>query len=204
MTWVALREAVYSWVNDVLNAGASTIPAWGTIPAAFGNVPIIFNYQPGPRPTVAYVGLRIITKRHIGLPYEAPVYLKSPGYLSNSGIMQALQEAEATVSIQGYGAGSDAYLEAIDESLHAYWWNDIITGLGLFHRDHSDIRDISMIIDEAPEQRFVFEANFGVPDLMQFAPSGGVPWIEFVDVSGVVTDPSGNNPQTLTEPQIGE
>jgi hypothetical protein len=175
------QTAITNLLNGYTDANGQAWP--GVIPSAYPPpVPLaIWAFLGAPRPTGLYVSLNTIGGSDFGAGYESPAVpiRDSDGNVASYG-QGVFWDEDKTLSVQAHGAGASDLLDVIHNSLKTPWWRDVLASVGLVFRDHTNPRDISMMIDDQPEIRWVMEITFGLPTELD---QPQVPWIQFVNLT---------------------
>jgi hypothetical protein len=180
VTQKQFQTALTNYLNGYTDASGITWP--GVLTQAYLTPPVVaWSYQGAPRPPFPYISLNIIGKADVGEGYESPAVPVRDASGNITGYTQAVfWDEDHTVSVQGHGATAPDILDVIHNSLKAPWWLDVLRSTGLAPRDHTAPRDISNIIDDQPEVRWVMEITFGMPAEID---QPQAPWIEFVQLT---------------------
>lgn len=159
MKYSELNTAVYNWVDN--NTDLLTI----------------FADQKAPRPDSKYITIKIFAINMIGhRQFSDP---------NDNGEWTINYNEDFSVSIQSYGEGTQDDLQLLKDSLQLQSNIDDFESIGIAVRNESDITDISTLIDNTIEKRFLFEVRMGFTrTLEEFV---GV--IEDVDITPAYNQP---------------
>lgn len=136
MLYSELRQKIYNWV--------------------FNNItlPVIWEDQNAPRPDQAYIGIKI------------NVYTKmnqaNALYPNNTGDRIIKYDEDFTVSIKSYGDGTDDNLQQLKDSLQKEVVKQQLIADGIAVRFDNEITDITTLIDQTREVRFIYEVFMGM------------------------------------------
>lgn len=136
MLYSELREIIYNWIYD----NTSLIAIW--------------DNENAPRPNIPYISLRILSISKIGQSYY-----DSPDH---NGDRIIKYDEDFTLSIRSYGQGTDDNLQLLKDSLQKESVIQYLQRNGLSIRNENNITDISILIDETREERFLYEVFFGI------------------------------------------
>lgn len=145
------------------------------IEAAAVDVPVIFANENGDRPPQPYIAMAV---------RWAHASKAEQGVVGDDGAMEVCQHTDATVELQGYGAGAFQGLEGLQLRLQHPLFEDRAEALGLAVFDRGRLENIPVLRDGARyEQRAVLE--LGVRYATSVSGAAGV--IETVAGSGVTS-----------------
>jgi hypothetical protein len=136
MLYSELREIIFNWVAD----NTSLI--------------IIWENENAPRPDANYISLKITPFVKIG----------QSNYLSpdNNGDRIIKYDEDFTVGIKSYGPGTDDNLQVLKDSLQKETVFQNLYNDNIAVRNENEIADITVLIDETREERFLYEVFMGM------------------------------------------
>lgn len=136
MLYSELKEIIYNWVSD----NTSLI--------------IIRENENAPRPDENYISLKISPFLKIG----------QSNYLSpdDNGDRVIKYDEDFTVSIKSYGAGTEDNLQALKDSLQKETVYQKLYNDNIAVRNENEITDITVLIDQTREERFLYEVFMGM------------------------------------------
>lgn len=136
MKYSELRQNLYNWLNDKTS------------------ILIIFANQNGPRPNEKFIELRLTSISKLGhKDYTAPD--------DTTGIRIARIIEDFVLALTSYGSETDDELQKIKEAFNTTEYINELSATGIAVRNDSDIRDISVEIDNEIEERYIYEINMG-------------------------------------------
>lgn len=172
-----LRDAIADWVDGVLNP-VPEVPE-GEEPPVIVPVPWVWANEKGMRPKVPYLALNLITQTERGGPSYSLVDV-DPEDPEDVGIQTIRQEISATLSIQAFYSGGESLIHRLRNSLKTEAGRAKAAALGISVLDAPAVKDISSIIDESPEHRWLWELTIGTAEVIEDAPG----YIANVDYTG--------------------
>jgi len=170
-----LEDNIWEWVNFVINTDAQPDDS---------GIQIVWGWGKGVRPKSQYISLNIISNPQKGQVYKSNVVVTKVDNVE-SGIQKFLYENECTVSIQGYGDMMADMLDLLRISSDFLVVSEKIQTLGLSLRKAGDVTNISEVLDEQNEQRFLLEVVFGYASTAEDKPG----WMTAIDYKGEYNPP---------------
>jgi hypothetical protein len=126
-----LREKIYNWVSSNTT------------------LLVIWEEQNAPRPDEAYIGIKINIFSKVGQANAlAP---------DGAGDRIVKYDEDFTLSIKSYGEGTDDDLQQLKDSLQKDSVQQQLIVDGIAVRFDNEVRDISTLIDQTRETRFIYE-----------------------------------------------
>lgn len=180
MTLTTLKEAIWGWVDYVINP-IVPVPVGDPQPAG---VPIIWGWGKGPRPKEKYLSLNITSHPQLGQVYKSDVVITEVDG-EDVGTQTFIYQREAFVSIQGYGAAAGDLLEALRISPDFLATSEKLDTLNICVRRIGEVKDISEAVDEQNEQRWLLEVVIGYAQVITDEPG----WMEDIEYSGEYKPP---------------
>lgn len=113
------------------------------------NAQVIKADQPGARPPLPYLTVKVGSPVHQGQPGRQDKYTSGVN-LTRYHSTYALSE----VSIQGFGAGSLEWLEQARMALGTYEAQALTDSLGVSFQDYTEIIDVSALLDTSIEPHY--------------------------------------------------
>ncbi len=137
MTYTEVENGIYDWASSIIA------------------VSVIFADDNGPRPSLPYITINVTTTVKVGQANkEFPI--------PDTGIQKIRYNEDVSLSLNGYGVGANDQLQLLKDSLQKESVRDTLRVDGLVIRDDSTgITDISTLIDETIEKRWLFEIFMG-------------------------------------------
>lgn len=180
MTLTSLKEAIWGWVDYVINPIVE-VEVGEPQPAG---IPIIWGWGKGPRPKEKYLSLNITSHPQLGEVYKSNVVITEVDG-EDIGTQTLIFQREAFVSIQGYGAAAGELLEALRISPDLLAVADKLYTLNICVRRMNEVKDISEVLDEQNEQRWLLEVVIGYAQTATDQPG----WMEDIEYSGEYKPP---------------
>lgn len=146
MTQTEKEDKVFEWIDYILNPPAEE----GETPPP--TIPIIWEGEPGVRPDCSYVTLKM---------EDVPQGTVQKGKANSIGIATARGDGKLIISTQGYGKGSDEYLNTIKENSELESVLAFLDTKDLAIWSIGTIIPIPEIIDNVPEERYEMEIILG-------------------------------------------
>lgn len=172
----ALEDKIREWADFVIN---------GSVLIDENKTPIIWGWGKGPRPKKQYISMSIISNPQKGQVYKSNVEI-SIVEGSEKGIQTLIFEYECTVSIQGYGDLMADKLDVLRISPEFIKVSEKLDSLDIVIRKTGDVTDISEVIDEQNEKRFLLEVVVGYAATAEDEPG----WMTNVNYSGNYNPPA--------------
>jgi hypothetical protein len=141
ITYTEIENRIIQWIKRTLiicNISAAVIKA----------------NQNGPRPSLPYINMNVTTITKVG-------QAETPTSTDEFGVGDIKYNEDSSVSLQGFGKGSNDILQALKNSLQKEDTRQYLNSCGLVIRDDSSITDISLLIDATIEKRYLLEIMFG-------------------------------------------
>lgn len=135
MTYSQLETELYNWAS--INT----------------TVPVIFADENGTRPDGNYITLKVMTFSKIGQKDELPA--------DNNGDRSVKYDEDFTLNIEGYGRGVQDNIQELKDSLQRESGLQALYQVGIAVRADSDITDVSALLDETIEKRYLYEIMMG-------------------------------------------
>lgn len=135
MTYSQLETELYNWASN----NTSVLVIWAD--------------ENGARPDENYITLKVMTFSKIGQKDELPT--------DNSGDRKVKYDEDFTVNIEGYGIGVQDNIQELKDSLQLESVLQSLVQAGIAVRADSDITDISVLLDETIEKRYLYEIMMG-------------------------------------------
>lgn len=133
-----------------------------------------------PRPNLPYITIRISSAVIVGQPFTP---IKADG----TGVGKIKYDEDFTVALNSFGRNSDTYLQEIKHYLNTSAGRDKLTSLCLSIRnENGPITDISLLIDETIEKRYLYEIFLGYAQTYD----DDVGFIEDVEITDTINQPS--------------
>ena len=123
------------------------------------SVPVIFADENGTRPNENYLSLKVMNYLKIGQKDELKI--------DNNGNRSVKYDEDVTVNIEGYGIGVQDNIQELKDSLQLDSVIQSLVSVGIAVRADSDITDISTLLDETIEKRYLYEIMMGFSRKLQ-------------------------------------
>lgn len=117
------------------------------------SVLVIFADGNGTRPDENYISLKIMTISKIGQKDELSTDI--------NGDRKIKYDEDFTLNIEGYGIGVNDNIQELKDSLQKETVIQALVQAGIAVRNDSDITDISELLDETIEKRYLYEVMMG-------------------------------------------
>lgn len=165
MTFKTLRENLASYIDNIITESSDITE----------DVTIRWNNLPGPRPSIPYIGL------NMNLTYDG--IDKVTDRVDDDGNRIIRQKYKITLDINSYGLGSDEILKVISKDLQRQSREIELNNLGLSLQSIGEMNDITDIIDQEVEPRYMMELNLVYSEEML----DNVDYIDDADINGETT-----------------
>ena len=164
-TQSAKKDAIFTWIDTILNPEGSTI-----------QVPLVWEGENGPRPTNPYLKMNITSDNHLGQPYKSLVN-ETTECLTITG------QGVISLSIQAFYEGADEYLNALKQANELESIQELLESLGIVIRNFGTITAMSEIFQEEAEKRWSMDVTIGY----QWSTTDKAGYINDVNYSGNYT-----------------
>jgi hypothetical protein len=164
-TQSAKKDAIFIWIDTILNPEGSTI-----------HIPLIWEGENGPRPVYPYLKLNITSDVHLGQPYKSLVN-------ETTECLTIIGQGEISLSIQAFYEGADEYLNALKQANELESIEELLESLGIAIRSFGTITAMSEIFQEDAEKRWSMDVTIGY----QWSTTDKVGYINDVNYSGSYT-----------------
>ena len=136
MTFLELETALYNWASGNVS------------------VPVIWANENGNRPNSKYITLNLMSFVGIGRDDYTPP--------NEVGIREILSNEDFVLELTGFYQGSDEDLKELQNSLRFQAIIDNLSTSGVVVRNlNNPINNISSLVDETIEKRYIWEVNLG-------------------------------------------